>query len=231
MKSLITDNFVINYQTELDEFIQDALAIFNQQVTSILDIFGELPKQKITASFFVERDAFVDYIKKITNGSIPPAWAIGCFYNGEIQTLININNKASLNSKKHILTHEFVHLCINNAIYDRYGIDRIRWLDESFAGYLDGHTDTITPDKLQAVVHSLEELENFDVNVLNDPNKIKTETYNGYDIFVIIGKYIFKNNLAKDYLEKLKNNPAQIINLGKNILGTAIDYVKSTVSN
>lgn len=231
MRNLTTENFVLNYQEDLEEFIQDSLTIFDSKKTLITNLFGDILNQKIKASFFTNRDDFVEYIKSISKGNTPPTWATGCFYNGEIQALININDINNLESKKHTLTHEFVHLCFNEFIYDKYAIDRIRWLDESFAVYVDGRADKISQDKLKSMVHELKKLGEFDVNVLNDKNKIKTETYDGYDMFLIIGKYIFANNLAKKYLNELKTNPTRIVSIGKNILSDAINYVESFQSH
>jgi len=41
----------------------------------------------------------------------------------------------------------------------------------------------------------------------------------------VIGKYLFENNLDKDYIELLKINPEEIRKEGKSILKKAIEYV------
>ena len=227
MKNLTTENFVINYQADLADFVQDSLAMFADKKPLITSLFGEKIDKKIKASFFTKRDDFVEYVKSVANGCTPPTWASGCFYNQEIQVLVNINNQNNLTRQKHTLTHEFVHLCFNELIYDKYAISRIRWLDESFANYLDGHAATRSQDQLKAIAHELKKLGKFNVNVLNDRSKVKTETYNGYDMFLIIGKYIFANDLAEKYLNELKTDPTAILNIGESILGTALEYVEN----
>lgn len=227
MKKQITESFILSYQEELASFIQDSLAIFGERETIIKNIFGGIPDEKIKASFFTDRKSFVEYIQTISGGHEPPGWAIGCFYNGEIQTLINVNNANNLNSQKHTLTHEYVHLCFNEFIYDKYAIDRIRWFDESYAGFIDGTNENIALSKLKDIAKSLKNNQNLDVNILNDIKQVKTKFYNGYDIFLVIGKYIFGNNKEKELVEILKRNPTQIVEMGKSILSLAIGYIES----
>ncbi len=227
MKQIETKNFILNYQNELENFIQDSLSIFEQKKSLITNLFDNELKEKIKASFFVNRKDFVDYIKKISGGCEPPDWATGCFYNNEIQILIDVNNPNEVEFEKHTLTHELVHLYFNNIIYNKFDINRIRWLDESFAGFIDGANDKLTISEYKNIAKKLASVAKMDVNILDDTNKVTTNKYNGYDMFDIIGKYIFDNNLAKQYLENLKTNYKTVRKLGKTILYTAICYIKN----
>ena len=49
------------------------------------------------------------------------------------------------------------------------------------------------------------------------------------DMFLIVGKYIFENDLSKKYLDLIKNNPAEIREIGSNILEKSIDYVLNSL--
>lgn len=50
--------------------------------------FKEKPKGiKIKGSFLINHSDFINKIKEVSgpNVQLPPAWATGCFYGGEIQ--------------------------------------------------------------------------------------------------------------------------------------------------
>lgn len=231
MKELVTKKFILSYQDGLDDFIERSLKIVDERIPLIDKLFGcnEDTAGQLKASFFTKREDFIEYIKSVSGGKTFPAWVTGCFYNGEIQTLININDEDDVKFKTHTLTHEMVHLYIENTIYSKYNIDRIRWFDESYAGYLDGHMENRTNEQLKEICLELKRLGNFDMNSLDDVNDVITKSYNGYNMFRIIGKYIFENDLAKKYLDLLKNNPSAIREIGKDILTKAIEYVENSL--
>lgn len=230
MKELITKNFILNYQEGLDDFIQESLHIVDMKMPLIKEILtcDDAAVGQLKASFFTNRNDFVGYIESISNGEQPPVWATGCFCNGGIQALVDVNNKNDIKFKVHTLTHEMVHLFIQKLIYQQYEIDRIRWFDESYASYIDGRTEKLTLDNLKYICYKLKPVENLDVNCLDDINKVKTKDYNAYDIFLVIGRYIFENNLAKDYIELIKNNPLKIRELGLSILKDSIKYIEQS---
>ncbi len=231
MKELVTKKFILSYQDGLDDFIERSLKIVDERMPLIDSLFdcNEDTTGQLKASFFTKREDFVEYIKSISGEKNFPTWVTGCFYNGEIQTLININDEDDVKFKTHTLTHEMVHLYIENTIYSKYNIDRIRWFDESYAGYLDGHMENRTNEQLKELCLELKMLGNFDMNSLDDVNDVITKSYNGYNMFRIIGKYIFENDLAKKYLDLLKNNPSAIREIGKDILPKAIEYVENSL--
>ena len=181
-----TESFVLQYDSSLEKFIEKSLEIANKKLPTIENLFNCNRNEigKIKASFFTNREDFVSYIQSITNGHTPPAWASGCFYNNEIQTLLDIYSP-------HTLTHEYTHLVIDKQIYQKYNISRIRWFDESFANYLDGSQDSYSAETIKILCDRLKNLSNFDLNILNDINKTVTDSYNGYDMFILVGRYIF----------------------------------------
>lgn len=223
MKELITNNFIIEYQDGLESFIKDSLNIFDLNFPLIKETFNCNIKEigKLKAYFFTQRNDFVEYIKFVSDGYTPPSWVTGCFYNGEIQTLVEVDSK-----KIYTLTHEMVHLYIQKLIYDKYNIDRIRWFDESYASYLDGHIKNKTLNELKSICLKLKSLHDFDVNILDNVENIKTNSYNGYDIFLIVGKYIFENKLAKKYIEIIKTDFKKIREIGSTILTKSIKFIE-----
>ena len=230
MKKLETNRFYLVYDERLEDFVNRSLSVVEEKLPVIIDTLScdENAIDKIKASFFVDRREFVDYIKSIS-GKIPPRWATGCFYNGEIQTLIDINDEDDVKYKVRTLTHEMMHLYIQKLIYDKFNIDRIRWFDESYACYVDGSIENWTKEKMTEVIYTLKTLNGFNMNILNDVNKVTTDKYNGYHMFKIIGKYIFENNLAKEYLHKLISNRNEIVEIGLTILQKAIDYCENNI--
>ena len=226
MKEIITDRFVINFQEGLEEFVDASLNVVEKQMPLLEKLFqlDAFEVGKLKASFFIERKDFVEYIKSISNGETPPEWATGCFYNGEIQTLLNINNEESLKSQVHTLAHEMTHLYIDKLVYEKYDIDRVRWFDESYALYIDGRLKNRTKEQLRNMCERLKDVGKFDLNILNDINKVKTKDYNGYDMFLVVGKYIFENNLAVEYLDLIKTRPNEIRKVGREILTKSIEY-------
>ena len=227
MKEIITKDYIINYVPELDEFVKKTLSHAKKKKIEFYKIFNckETDINILKASFFVNREDFVNYIKSISNGDTPPSWATGCFYNGEIQVLVNINNPEI---KMHTLAHETMHLFFDKTIYERYNLDRVNWLDESFAVYLDGNPDDISNNELLRIIDYLDKIaDEFDMAILADYNKVKTKEYNGYDMFNIIGKYIFETKQEQKYLSLIKKDRNDVLKIGKHILKEAIDYFKN----
>ena len=188
----IYKHFTISYPQILHNMVDKSVKIANGKRAYLCKVFNcdQNDVDRLRASFFVDRTAFVEYIRSVANGHTPPEWATGCFYNGEIQILVNINNSKSVEEKTKTLTHEMVHLFFQQLIYERYNIDRIVWLDEAFATYLD-NTDKISTKEINALIQKLSSAsDNFDMNVLNDPKKIRTDDYDGYDMFDLIGDLI-----------------------------------------
>lgn len=229
MKEFITNDFIINYEPELQEFIEKTVAHAESKRKEFYKLFNCNEKDigVLKASFFINHDKFIEYIKSVSGGHRPPDWATGCFYNGEIQVLVDLKNPEE---KMNTLAHETLHLFFNKTIYQKYKIDRVNWLDESFAVYLDGQPDDISVDELLRMINYLDKIsDGFDMAVLTDANKVITNDYNGYDMFNVIGKYIFDNHLENKYLELIKEDRNKVVEIGKNILQVAVDYFKKNL--
>ena len=226
MKTYCDNYFNITYADTLETFIKESLDLFYQKQPILENVFSCNTSilGQIKISYFTERAQFVKYIQSVSNGKTPPAMASGCTYNGEIQILVNIHDQWSMESKKYTLTHEMVHLYINKSIYEKYHIRRIRWFDESYAKYLDGSIENKNIDNWKNMTNQLQHLGNFDMNSIQS-NNLKTDTYNAYHMFFIIGKYIFENHLEKQYIDLIKKDDSKIRAMGPTILTKAIAYV------
>lgn len=227
-----TESFVLQYDSSLEKFIEKSLEIANEKLPTIENLFNCNRNEigKIKASFFTKREDFVSYIQSITNGHTPPAWASGCFYNNEIQTLLDTDNPKNLESETHTLIHEYTHLVIDKKIYQKHNISRIRWFDESFANYLDGSQDSYSAETIKILCDRLKNLKSFDLNILNDINNVQTSSYNGYDMFLLIGRYIFENNLENEILDDFSKSADLVEKRGKTILADALEYLKEKYS-
>ena len=227
MKQLKTKDFIIDYDENLQKFTEETVKHAESKKQEFYKIFNceEKDIDILNASFFINREDFVNHIKSISNGKTPPSWATGCFYNGEIQVLVDLKNPEI---KMNTLAHETMHLFFDKTIYQKYNIDRVNWLDESFAVYLDGKTDDVSNEELTKMIEYLSKIsKGFDMKVLEDYNKVKTKEYNGYDMFNIIGKYIFETRQEQKFLDLIKQDRNKVIEIGKHILQEAIDYFKN----
>ncbi len=227
MKQLKTKDFIIDYVDELQDFVKRTLNHAENKKKEFYKIFNceEKDINILHASFFTNREEFVEHIKSISNGQTPPSWATGCFYNGEIQVLVDFKKPEI---KMNTLAHETMHLFFEKTIYEKYNIDRVNWLDESFAVYLDGHPDDISNEELARMIEYLSKIsQGFDMGILADYNKVKTKEYNGYDMFNIIGKYIFETKQEQNFIKLIKRDRNKVLEIGKHILQDAIDYLKN----
>ncbi len=229
MKQIKTKDFIIDYDENLQVFIEETVKHAEEKKKEFYKIFDckESDIDILHASFFINREDFVEHIKSISNGQTPPSWATGCFYNGEIQVLVDLKNPEI---KMNTLAHETIHLFFDKTIYEKFKIERVNWLDESFAVYLDGQPDDISNEELARMIEYLSKISNgFDMRVLEDYNKVKTKDYNGYDMFNLIGKYIFETKQEQKFLELIKKDRNQVLEIGKHILQDSIDYFKEKI--
>lgn len=225
MPKIKTEHYEISYDKRLKSYVKSAIEIAEEGRAALNQLFDYDDEcMVLKASYFCNRVDFVNYIKSISGGHEPPIWATGCFYNNEIQILVDVENEKDMNFKDPTLLHETVHLYFDNCIYNKYNIPRIRWLDESFACYLDGTTNKIKLQDLKNICLNIKD-KNFDANILNDVKKVKTKNYNGYDMFKVIGFYIFNRHVEKEMLDTLKTNFKKTRLIGKSILKSAIDFV------
>ena len=224
MNVLKTDNFIVEYSNGLENYAKKSVQRAEKKKKEFCKLFNCKSEEIgiLKASFFNVREDFVNHIKQISGGSEPPIWAEGCFYNGEIQAMVR---KEVEFERLNTLAHETLHLFFNKTIYMKYNIDRIRWLDESFAVFLDGTPEDVSCEEFKEIVSKIRPLaKGFNMNDLNDINKVNTKEYDGYDMFEIIGRYIFVTKQEQKLLELIKKDRNQVVEIGTHILIDAINF-------
>ena len=137
----------------------------------------------------MNRTDFFNRIKKLDPYANPPSWAQGCFYVGETQILLN---PEYIYDRFYTLAHESFHLLFQKFIYEKNNMNRIVWLDESLAANFDGTTEKLIENgKFLEIILTLKH--NQKLPKMNDlefsKGNIKTENYNGYDLFKVCTSY------------------------------------------
>lgn len=225
MEKIENANYLVRFPKGIEQIVKNGVDYATKKKREYCKVFGckmrDIPQLKV--SIFTEREEFVNYITQFTTSPLED-WVSGCYYNGEIQIYADGKNYVELNRRMGTIAHETVHLMFAKLIYEKHNIKRVTWLDESFANFLDGVSLAWTDDSWQKLVKRLLPHKHFDMNKTDDINKIVTSEYDAYDMFHLIGKYIFENNLQKEILETLIKDRKQIVKLGKTILSSAIDW-------
>ena len=222
-ETLKTEYYEIYFQSKYKEDILKILDYSTDRLKKNLlffnkDSYGEI----IKASFFDNREDFINKIKNIDSNAEPPKWATGCFYGGEEQILLNKDN---IMDRFLTLAHETCHLLFMKFIYCDYN-DRVTWLDEAFAANFSGEVEReIESGEFIEIVKEYMNKGNLpkmsDISFEN--NNIKTDDYNGYDLFHIVGRYLVENNSKEDLLELFKNEE-KILLIGDTILSDSLNY-------
>lgn len=228
MQRFENQHYLINYPVSLVGFVNQSVENAEERIPILEKLFDFTWEQdsKIKARFFDDKYEFDKYIEKV-GGFKPRASTVGCFCQGEIQTYVDIKNLN--NQYPTTLAHETVHLFFMKAIYNPKEIQRIRWFDEAYSYYLQVNRENEDFNKFYlAQANKLKDsYKNLDVNFLDDFKVVASEKYNTYAIFQVIGKYIFDNNLQKEYLTLLKTDTKKLRAIGKTILEKAVDYILS----
>ncbi len=218
------DLFEILIPVSLEDYGNEAIKYSTDKLNEFLQFFKEKKYgQKIKGAFFLNREDFFNRIRKLAPEANPPSWAQGCFYGGETQILLNPHN---IYDRFCTLAHESFHLLFQKFIYEKNNMDRIVWLDESLAGNFDGTTEKLVENgKFLEIITNLKN--NPKLPKMNDlsfsKGNIKTENYNGYDLFKVVERYLIETK-DKDELLKYVNNKEKIISDGDSILGESIKY-------
>lgn len=223
---ITNDYFEILIPSSLKKYGEEVLEYSTIKLKEFLTFFKkESYNKKIKGAFLTNRNDFIARIKDLDpNSTLPPEWATGCFYGDEAQILLDINNPYN---KFETLAHESFHLLFSKFIYKNNNIKRIIWLDESLACNFDGTTENLINNNLfKKIIIDL--INNDKLPKMNElsflKNNIKTDYYNGYDLFKVVGRYLIetKENLF-DYI----NNEEKILKDGANILVESLNYFVS----
>ncbi len=209
----------------LKEYGKEILEYSKKKFQEYLDFFKEEKYgKKIKGSFLLTREDFINRIKEVAPDTTSPSlsWAKGCFYGGEIQMLIDEDPYERFNS----LAHETFHLFFQKFIYEKNNWDRIVWLDEALAGNFDGLIETkIANGEFKTIIENL--VKNPDLPKMCDlafwKGNVKTEKYNGYDLFKVVGRYLIETKTQNELFTYIHNKD-QILKDGEKILKESLEY-------
>ena len=173
----------------------------------------------------MNRTDFFNRIKKLDPYANHPSWAQGCFYGGETQILLN---PEYIYDRFYTLAHESFHLLFQKFIYEKNNMNRIVWLNESLAANFDGTTEKLIENgKFLEIILTLKH--NQKLPKMNDlefsKGNIKTENYNGYDLFKVVGRYLIETKSQNELLKYIKDQ-RKILNDGNTILEASIRYFR-----
>ena len=222
-KIIKNDYYEIYFPLEYEEYMKEVLDYSTNKLKDNLkffneDSYGEL----IKASFFDEKEDFFNRIYEIDSNANPPEWAMGCFYGGENQILLE---KENVRRRFYTLAHETCHLLFSKFIYPNFH-DRVVWLDEAFAANFSGEVEEelsngVFYEKLNKYVNVDRLPKMNDISFKN--NNVKTDEYNAYDFFHIVGRYLIETYNSDELLE-LYNKESKVLELGEHILEDSINY-------
>ena len=222
-KIIKNDFYEIYFPLEYEEYIKEVLDYSTNRLIDNLHFFNEDSYgDVIKASFFDEKEDFFNRICEIDSNANPPEWAMGCFYGGENQILLEKDN---VRRRFYTLAHETCHLLFSRFIYKNYS-DRVVWLDEAFAANFSGEVEEelengVFKEKLEKYINRNDLPKMSEISFKN--NNVKTDSYNGYDFFHIVGRYLVEMYDSKELLE-LFNDESKVLELGTHILEDSIKY-------
>lgn len=226
---ILSNNFYEIYiDKKYEDFGKDVMNYSTVKLKEYLNFFKEDKLlKKLKGSFFDNRKDFLTRIKYIApNEGLPPEWATGCFYGGEAQILVDKDN---LNKKFRTLAHETFHIIFQKNIYEKFDIDRIVWLDESLAANFSGEVDEELTNGI-FIEYIKKYLNKENLPKMNDldfkKGNIKTEEYNAYHFFHIVGRYLRENMSNEELFEFIKNKKL-ILENGNTILNDSLEYFKN----
>ena len=200
---------VLNFSTEK---LKENLAFFKEKS------FGT----KIKGAFLTTREDYVNRVHLYEPDHTPPKWAGGGYYGDEAMILLEPDK---LEKRFATLAHESFHLLFDKFIYKKNNMNRIIWLDESLANNLDGRMPyRLKNGYLEKTVVKLNKLKKLPkMNELDFQKNVKTNDYDGYDFFIIVGRYLIET-MSDDELFAFINNESKVKEAGETILKDSIDY-------
>lgn len=224
---LTNDYYEILLPISLKKYGEEVIDYSTNKFKEFLLFFKEKSYyKKIKGSFFLNRDDFLTRIREVAfDFSMPPAWATGCFAGGEIQILLS---EHKLYERFYALAHETFHLLFYKFVYEKNNIDRIIWLDESLAINFDGRMEELIENNtFKNIIIKL--INNNNLPKMNDldfdKNNVKTDEYDGYDLFKVVGRYLVETKTPKELFIYI-NNKDKVLNDGEKILEDSLNYFR-----
>ena len=220
------NDFKIFALDELEDFATDCLAYITEQKGKILDFFGLDRFRKIEINLFDNQETFINFIKKLRwQGAKIPSYCKGTFDNFMVNDSLSPMD-ASLNPNRYKsgVLHECIHI-IYNSMTDK----RITWLDEGLAMNLSGERNNLRDEEsfknyMMQKIASMNPPSN--INQLSHGEMFVNEEYNGYELSYLAVRYLLETK-TKDEIHEMIKNSHKVIEIGNEILPSAITYFKN----
>ena len=220
------NDFKIFALDELEDFATDCLAYITEQKGKILDFFGLDRFRKIEINLFDNQETFINFIKKLRwQGAKIPSYCKGTFDNFMVNDSLSPMD-ASLNPNRYKsgVLHECIHI-IYNSMTDK----RITWLDEGLAMNLSGERNNLRDEEsfknyMMQKIASMNPPSN--INQLSHGEMFVNEEYNGYELSYLAVRYLLETK-TKDEIHEMIKNSHKAIEIGNEILPSAITYFKN----
>ncbi len=231
MKDYVTlenEYYEIMIPSILQEYGKEVLEYSSQKFQEYLHFFKEETYgEKIKCAIFLKREDFIKRVKEKGNYPIVPSWAQwskGSYCGEEVQILLE--EQEDIYERIPTLAHETFHLFFQKFVYEKNGWNRIVWLDEALAGNFDGTTEKrIKRNQFSKIIENL--ILKKDLPTMCDldfkKDNVKTEKYNGYDLFKVVGRYLIETK-TEDELFLYIHNKEQILKDGETILEESLRY-------
>lgn len=225
------NNFIIYAPDTLKFIIDKMIGILNKSFEFYKKLFDINKFRKVQINFFDEIDDFKDYLYSLgTKKDSLPEYTTGTYDKGMINAYINpkILFGTKLYYKNlHLASHELFHIMYKELILQKYNINRIIWFDEGMAQLFSLENDFIfDPEKFKIWINNIiNETKDFpNLNELNHGTSFVNEKYNGYDLSLLVVKYLY-DTLSFEKFKKLMRDPDKIKKYG-NKLNEIIDFYK-----
>lgn len=222
--TITNDYYEIYIPKSFEEYGYKVLEFSTKKLKENLLFFREKTfGTKIKGAFLTTREDYVNRVHMHEPNHNPPEWAGGGYYGDEAMTLLNTENPERSFTT---LAHESFHLLFDKFIYKKNNMKRIVWLDEAFANNFDGKMEhRLKSGAFEKMVFDLKN--NNKLPKMNDlefkKGNVKTKDYNGYDLFIIVGRYLIET-MDDDELFEFINNEKKVKEVGEYILEESINY-------
>ena len=216
------DDFKILAANKLTGFETGCLSYITEHKGKILEFLGLDSFRKVEVNLFDNQEIFIDFIKKLRwKGAKIPKYCTGTYDNNMVNLFLptkQVKNPKRLGS---IILHEFIHI-----IYNSYTDRRVVWFDEGLAMNLSGERNNLLEkENLKRFIVDQVLSKNLpsNINSITHGELFVNEDYNGYDLSYLAVRYLLEIKTKEEIQEMIKNSE-KVLEIGENILASAIDY-------
>lgn len=212
------DNFIINYQDNLEDLVNYFICYYNEHINELLRRFHLDKINKLDIRLFSD--------KKLL-GSVPYKLGdfAGFFNNRGVNCYININGRKGINDIIKAIMHEIVHHIYRFYIEENIE-DRITWFDEGLAmNFSLDHEKYNDKDMFICFLNTkILNIKNIPcINHLSHGNNFINDEFNGYDLSYFAVRYLIDSNSEEEFYKIMKSKD-KIKNIGVNVLDTAVTF-------